>query len=207
MCKIAVAKNRKFATARGISIERASAIGLPVSIDSARANFSRSRSIMARILYTLFVAALPDPLPDDPLPLVESWLKEAAAVARNATAMTLATVTPEGQATARMVICRGFDVRAGWLVFYTDRASDKGRDLEIVQGDVAVLPAGTGHQCLWHSPDLVVIGAYPKTGRYDLCRGSRGEHTKALKTIPGVPLPETDPVFGKEGPLLRLWQP
>jgi pyridoxamine 5'-phosphate oxidase len=75
------------------------------------------------------VAALPDPLPDDPLPLVESWLKEAASVARSATAMTLATVTPEGQAAARMVICRGFDVRAGWLVFYTDRESDKGRDL------------------------------------------------------------------------------
>src|SRR5262249_52703272 len=42
---IAVAKNRKFATARGISNERASEIGFPVSIDSARANFSRSRSI------------------------------------------------------------------------------------------------------------------------------------------------------------------
>ena len=75
------------------------------------------------------MAALPDPLPDDPLPLVESWLKEAAAVARNATAMTLATVTPDGRAAARMVICRGFDARAGWLVFYTDRDSDKGHDL------------------------------------------------------------------------------
>jgi pyridoxamine 5'-phosphate oxidase len=28
-----------------------------------------------------------------------------------------------------MVICRGFDARAGWLVFYTDRESDKGGDL------------------------------------------------------------------------------
>src|SRR5262249_36324335 len=90
---------------------------------------SRSRSPIARILYTASVAALPDPLPDDPLPLVESWLKEAAGVARNATAMTLATVTPDGRAAARMVICRGFDARAGWLVFYTDRDSDKGRDL------------------------------------------------------------------------------
>src|SRR2546425_253786 len=90
---------------------------------------SRSRSLIGRILYTLFVAALPDPLPDDPLPLVESWRKEAAAVSRTATAMTLATVTPDGRAAARMVICRGFDARAGWLVFYTDRESDKGRDL------------------------------------------------------------------------------
>jgi hypothetical protein len=49
VCKIAVAKNRKFAIARGMSNERASEIGLPVSIDSARANFSKSRSIKSAI--------------------------------------------------------------------------------------------------------------------------------------------------------------
>jgi uncharacterized protein YjlB len=82
---------------------------------------------------------------------------------------------------------------------------NKGQEVELMQGDVCVLPAGTGHQCLWASPDLMVIGAYPKVGKYDLCRGSRGEHAKALKTIPEVPLPATDPVYGKQGPLLRLW--
>jgi uncharacterized protein YjlB len=84
---------------------------------------------------------------------------------------------------------------------------NKGAEVELMQGDVAVLPAGTGHQCLWASPDLMVIGGYPKTGKYDLCRGSKGEHAKALRTIPQVPLPDSDPVFGKQGPLLRLWQP
>ena len=72
---------------------------------------------------------LPEFLPDDPLPLVQAWLAEASAAARNATAMTLATVTADGRPAARMVICRGFDARAGWLVFYTDRESDKGADL------------------------------------------------------------------------------
>jgi uncharacterized protein YjlB len=80
-----------------------------------------------------------------------------------------------------------------------------GSEIELTQGDVAVLPAGTGHQCLSQSRDLVVIGAYPKTGRFDLCRGSKAEHTKALLSIPKVPLPDADPVFGKKGPLLRLW--
>jgi uncharacterized protein YjlB len=83
---------------------------------------------------------------------------------------------------------------------------NRGREIEISQGDVAVLPAGTGHQCLWASPDLMVIGAYPKAGRYDLCRGSKREHANALETIPQVPLPESDPVFGKQGPLMRLWR-
>jgi pyridoxamine 5'-phosphate oxidase len=73
--------------------------------------------------------SLPEPLPDDPLPLIEAWLAEASAASRNATAMTLATVTPDGRPSARMVICRGFDARAGWLVFYTDRESEKGHEL------------------------------------------------------------------------------
>jgi pyridoxamine 5'-phosphate oxidase len=60
---------------------------------------------------------------------VQTWLAEAAASLRNSTAMTLATVTPDGRPAARMVICRGFDARAGWFVFYTDRESDKGREL------------------------------------------------------------------------------
>jgi pyridoxamine 5'-phosphate oxidase len=72
---------------------------------------------------------LPEVLPDDPLPVVEAWLAEAGAVARHATAMTLATVTADGRPAARMVICRGFDAKEGWLVFYTDRESDKGLEL------------------------------------------------------------------------------
>ena len=83
---------------------------------------------------------------------------------------------------------------------------NKGEELDIVPGDVAVLPAGTGHQCLWASPDLLVIGAYPKTGRYDLCRGSKAEREKALRSIAKVPLPNSDPVFGEAGPLMRLWK-
>ena len=74
-------------------------------------------------------APLPDRLPDDPFPLVQAWLAEASTVARTATAMTLATVTPDGRPAARMVICRGVEPRAGWFVFYTDRESDKGHDL------------------------------------------------------------------------------
>lgn len=74
-------------------------------------------------------APLPERLPESPLPLFEQWIKEATASLRNATAMALATVAPDGRPTARMVLCRGWDLEAGWLVFYTDRASPKGADL------------------------------------------------------------------------------
>jgi len=83
---------------------------------------------------------------------------------------------------------------------------DKGEEVEVAAGDVAVLPAGTGHQRLSSSSDLLVIGAYPPEGHYDLCRGSSAEHAHALTTIPRVPLPNTDPLFGAGGPLTRLWR-
>ena len=84
---------------------------------------------------------------------------------------------------------------------------DNGREIEIAAGDVAILPAGTGHQCLSRSPDLLVIGAYPPSGKYDLCRGSKADHARALASIPQVPLPAADPVFGPKGPLVALWRP
>jgi uncharacterized protein YjlB len=83
---------------------------------------------------------------------------------------------------------------------------NKGEELEVEAGDVAVLPAGTGHQRLSSTPDLLVIGAYPPGGHYDLCRGTSAEHARALATIARVPLPATDPVLGADGPLVRLWQ-
>lgn len=81
-----------------------------------------------------------------------------------------------------------------------------GEEIEMAPGDVVILPAGTGHQRLAQTPDLVVVGAYPPSGRYDLCRGSKPEHAKALVTVAQVPRPATDPVFGPNGPLVALWQ-
>lgn len=83
---------------------------------------------------------------------------------------------------------------------------DNGREIEIGAGDVIILPAGTGHQLISQTQELVVIGAYPPSGKYDLCRGSKAEHTKALGRIPKVPAAETDPVFGQNGPLIALWR-
>jgi len=84
---------------------------------------------------------------------------------------------------------------------------DRGRIVEVKAGDVAVLPAGTGHQCLGASDDFLVVGAYPPSGTYDECRGAPDEHARALQTIPEVALPRKDPLYGRDGPLLRLWAP
>ena len=83
---------------------------------------------------------------------------------------------------------------------------ENGEEIEVTPGDVIILPAGTGHQCLEQSPTLVVIGAYPPSGHYNICRGTKPDHAKAVVSIPKVPLPETDPVFGSDGPLIALWR-
>ena len=81
-----------------------------------------------------------------------------------------------------------------------------GVEIEIAPGDAVILPAGTGHQLLTQTQELVVIGAYPPNGTYDLCRGTKAERTKALASIPKVPRPATDPLFGVKGPLTALWR-
>jgi uncharacterized protein YjlB len=80
----------------------------------------------------------------------------------------------------------------------------RGRVLKLKAGDAAILPAGTGHERL-DKGDLLVVGAYPAFGKYDLCRGSQEEHERAVKAVPKVPIPRKDPVYGSGGPLVHLW--
>jgi uncharacterized protein YjlB len=80
-----------------------------------------------------------------------------------------------------------------------------GRTLEVKAGDVLVLPAGTGHRALHKSDDLLIVGAYPEGSDYDEKQPKDGEHDQALPHITKVPLPPRDPVYGKDGPLLKVW--
>jgi uncharacterized protein YjlB len=82
---------------------------------------------------------------------------------------------------------------------------DHGKALDISAGDVAILPAGTGHQLISASDDFCVVGAYPPGPQMQITRPTPENHAKALKTIPEVKLPKTDPVRGAVGPLVRLW--
>ncbi len=64
----------------------------------------------------------------DPLELFADWYEEAARSEPNEpSAMTLATVGPDGTPSARMVLLKDFD--AAGFVFYTNYDSRKGRQL------------------------------------------------------------------------------
>jgi uncharacterized protein YjlB len=82
---------------------------------------------------------------------------------------------------------------------------DRGRILKLKAGDVAILPAGTGHQRIDRGPGLVVVGAYTAPDKYDECRASPGEHERAVKAIGTVRVPKKDLVYGEHGPLVHVW--
>ena len=64
----------------------------------------------------------------DPFTQFRQWLQEAAAVGlKEPGAMTLATATPEGIPSARVVLLRGIDARG--FLFYTNYDSRKGQEL------------------------------------------------------------------------------
>ena len=75
---------------------------------------------------------LPDPLPAEPLEIVACWLAEASAARTqpNANAMVLATSTRDGHPSARVVLCKDIVPHPGYLVFYTNYLSSKGRQLK-----------------------------------------------------------------------------
>ena len=81
----------------------------------------------------------------------------------------------------------------------------EGRQIDLQAGDVAILPAGTGHRRTACSPDLLVVGAYPKGGIYDQPRPTQMSHGAAVAAVAKTPLPDQDPVYGREGPLIALW--
>jgi pyridoxamine 5'-phosphate oxidase len=64
----------------------------------------------------------------DPLRQFERWFADARAEVRQPEAMALATATPDGAPSVRMVLLKGADERG--LVFYTSTESRKGVELE-----------------------------------------------------------------------------
>jgi len=75
---------------------------------------------------------LPDPLPADPLAIVSEWLAQAWAARSqpNPNSMVLATCSGDGHPSARVVLCKDIVAHPGYIVFYTNYLSAKGRQLK-----------------------------------------------------------------------------
>jgi pyridoxamine 5'-phosphate oxidase len=75
---------------------------------------------------------LPSTLPDDPMPLFEEWFSGArkARAQPNPDAMSVATATPDGRPSVRVVLCKHLIVDPGYVVFFTNYHSRKGSELD-----------------------------------------------------------------------------
>ena len=83
---------------------------------------------------------------------------------------------------------------------------DRGIKQQLEEGDVLVLPAGVAHKNIGSSDDFTCVGAYPNGADYDMNHGKEEEHPKVDENIKKIPIPDTDPLYGKEGPLTENWK-
>ena len=74
---------------------------------------------------------LPSTLPQDPMPVFDAWYREAREkkVQPNPDSMVLASATPDGMPSARVVLCKKVVADPGYVVFFTNYHSRKGQEL------------------------------------------------------------------------------
>lgn len=91
---------------------------------------------------------LPDPLPADPMPMFASWFSDARTrqVQPNPDAMVLATVGENAAPSARVVLCKRLVADQGFIVFFTNYDSRKGRELAAQPRAAAVFHWDTMHR-------------------------------------------------------------
>lgn len=89
-------------------------------------------TVSAMLEQLLPSGGLPDPLPAEPIALLQAWLTDAEASGKypDHNAMTLATAAADGRPSARIVLCKSIDADPPSLVFFTNYRSRKGRELE-----------------------------------------------------------------------------
>jgi uncharacterized protein YjlB len=86
---------------------------------------------------------------------------------------------------------------------------ERGIEVSVGVGDAIVLPAGVAHCCLESEGGYEYVGLYPKGSPHwdnNFCRANEEETREKAASARAVPVPEYDPITGKDGDLVRIWR-
>lgn len=115
----------------GTAHERADASGQADAEQPPSLAAPSASSLVALLTRLTACRDLPNPLPHEPMTLLTAWFDDARSRGdyEDFNAMTLATATPDGRPSARVLLCKAVEVDPPALVFYTNYESGKGRQL------------------------------------------------------------------------------
>lgn len=82
-----------------------------------------------------------------------------------------------------------------------------GKEVELREGDLILLPVGTAHRMITSSSNFQAISAYPGgQENKELVIAEAGPlATDLAQAVKATPRPKTDPCFGHSGPLFDFW--
>ncbi|SJZ48548.1 cupin domain-containing protein [Consotaella salsifontis] len=78
--------------------------------------------------------------------------------------------------------------------------------VEVAPGDMAVLPAGTGHRRFSASADFAMVGAYPPGQDGSITRVGAMDTAEAAARIARLALPQNDPLTGERPGIFDAWR-
>ncbi|KAH6669902.1 hypothetical protein B0J14DRAFT_106948 [Halenospora varia] len=92
---------------------------------------------------------------------------------------------------------------------------DCGIKLKVQKGDVFVFPAGVSHASIDSKGEYEYVGLYPERNErsedgeaFDMhyCDATPDETKKLAARCAQTPVPDLDPLYGRDGPLPRIWK-
>lgn len=83
---------------------------------------------------------------------------------------------------------------------------DQGIEVDVVQGDVCVIPAGVGHKKLSASADFLMAGCYPPRQEGNIVRPGDLDQARIAHEIESLSLPSTDPISGNADGVVAIWR-
>lgn len=78
--------------------------------------------------------------------------------------------------------------------------------VHVSPGDLLGIPAGVAHRRISGNQYFRVAGLYLAGAKWDLMRVTPANYRKAQHNLPNVELPEADPLYGQDGPLMQYWK-